>query len=94
MRPTRSLLRVLTGAAALALLAPLGPFAATGARAGTASPDSDDPQVRLVVRTTTRAAGQDVVDGVARDGARAVSRLPRLNAVSLEVSVLPRRRPA
>ncbi len=86
MRPTRSLLRALTGAVALAVLAPLGPLAATGAQAGTASPDGDDPQVRLVVRTTTRAAGQDVVDGVARDGARAVSRLPRLNAVSLEVS--------
>ena len=85
MRPTRSLLRVVTGAAALALLAPLSPLT-TAARGATVAPDGDDPQVRLVVRTATRSAGQDVVDGAARDGARAVGRLPRLNAVSLEVS--------
>jgi flagellar hook assembly protein FlgD len=91
MRPTRSLLRVLTGAAALALLAPLsplGPLAAQTAQGATVSPDAGDAQVRLVVRTATRAAGRDivdVVDGLARQGARPVGRLPRLNAVSLEV---------
>ena len=85
MRPTRSLLRALAGAAALAVLAPLGPLTATGAQAGTVAPDGDDPQVRLVVRTESRAAGQDVLDGATRDGARTVGRVPRLNAVSIEL---------
>jgi subtilisin family serine protease len=89
MRPTRSLPGTLTASLVLALVLGLltaaVPGGAAPARAGTVAPDADDPLVRLVVRTDTRAAA-DVVAAVAgRAGARTTRRVPRLQAVSLDV---------
>ncbi|HET9944607.1 MAG TPA: hypothetical protein VFR56_03075, partial [Actinomycetes bacterium] len=89
MRPTRSLLRTLTAALALALAVGLVttavPEGAPVARAGTVAPDADDPQVRLVVRADSRAAADLVTAVAGRAGARTTGRVPRLHAVSLEV---------
>jgi flagellar hook assembly protein FlgD len=89
MRPTRSLLRTLTASLAAALVLGLAVSALPGgvpiARAGTVSPDADDPVVRLVVRVDSRAAADLVAAAAGRSGARTTGRVPRLHAVSLDV---------
>lgn len=88
MRPVRTLRRIL--AAVVTVLAgtllPAGPAAAEPA---TPAPD---PLVRLVVRTTTKAAGPAVVAAAAARGATPAGRVPALRAVAVEVprSQVPR----
>jgi len=61
----------------------IAPAAASGAPTSSGSGDAD---VRLVVRTDTRAAGTAVVAAGARRGARPAGRVPRLRAVALDVA--------
>ncbi len=56
------------------------------AQAVAVAPDADDPQVRLVVRTDTRAAGREVAEALSREGARPAGRVPRLKAVAVDVA--------
>ena len=83
MRSTRSLRRALAAAAAVGVLLPLVP---SSAQAAGVAPDADDPQVRLVVRTDTRAAGREVAEASSREGARPAGRVPRLKAVAVDVA--------
>ena len=72
------LLAVATTVAVSLTVAPAGAWAAPASV-------TPDPDVRLVVRTTTRAAAADVVAAATRRGASPAGRIGRLRAVSLDV---------
>ncbi|MCY7373794.1 MAG: S8 family serine peptidase, partial [Spirochaetaceae bacterium] len=83
MRASTALRRALAGGAAVLVALPLAPGAALAE--GTSS-ESGDADVRLVVLTSTRAAGTEVLAAAVRRGARPAGRVPRLRAVALEVA--------
>ena len=83
MSASRPLGRALTAAVTVAVAIGFVPAAASGAATPSGSGDAD---VRLVVRTDTRAAGTAVSAAGARRGARPAGRVPRLKAVALDVT--------
>lgn len=83
MHASRVLWHAVTAGTTIAValsLAPTGAIAA-GTRAG-----SGDADVRLIVRTATRAAGAQVAAAGTSRGARPAGRVPRLRAVALDVA--------
>lgn len=80
MRLSRALRRALPTVVASATVVALLPAAPAAA-----APTPDEPQLRLVVRTTTRAAGADVLHAARRYGGEPGGRVPALRAVTLEV---------
>ena len=81
MRAPRALRRLgvatATGAVVLGVI-PAVPASAASVPAGA-------PEVRMVIRTSTGAAGADVADVVERHGARPAGRVKQLRAVALDV---------
>jgi subtilisin family serine protease/flagellar hook assembly protein FlgD len=82
MRAFRTLRGVGAAAAAVAVVLSVAPVQASAAT----TPVGSQSDVRLVVRTLTRAAGADVAEAGVRTGARRAGRVPRLKAVSLQVT--------
>lgn len=81
MRAHRTLRAALVAVAALAAALPLWPTPA----AAVGVPVEEEADVRLVVRTSTRAAGAEVAEAGVLRGARKAGRVPRLKAVALDV---------
>lgn len=70
----------LAGTTAMAVTVSLAPAAAAAP-----APAASERDVRVVVRTTHRAAAADVVEAAERRGARPAGRIGRLRAVALDV---------